>query len=666
MSATSTPSLRLSPAWPAAERERPRPAPLDDRLRQLLAGLPDLSRPLRHRGLRQVIAAANAHAAWAEQAAANPAAHLDDLAQRLRDGRMAPDGVGRAFALIRRLGVRLLGVRAYEVQLLGAYAMLRGDLAEMATGEGKTLTAALTAGVAALAGWPVHVVTVNDYLARRDAEHLAPLYGALGLTVGLVVHGMASDARRAAYTSDIVYVSNKELTFDYLRDQILRRASPTRMHMRLDRLAGSQSRVAQLVMRGLHFAIVDEADSVLIDEARTPLIISDTGAAGAEGETALLALSLADQLVEDADYVVDRAVRTAVLTREGSDKLTRIAAPLDGDWHAGFIREELVCKALTARFLFHRDEHYLVRDDKVQIIDEYTGRVMADRFWNDGLHQMIEAKENCPPTGSRGTIARITYQRFFVRYRHLCGMSGTLAEVSNELRAVYGLRMTRVPTNRPGRRRSEQTRILPDLETKWRTIAELTRALASPESPDRARPVLIGTRTVAASLQVSKALTEAGLEHALLNAEQDEKEADIVAEAGRAGRITVATNMAGRGTDIRLDFGVAERGGLAVVLTERHEAGRIDRQLAGRCARQGDPGSLHPILSMQDPLLEPLRQAPLGRTMLRLAAGRRWLSLLLFRRMQRRAERTHAAVRRALLRIDTQVSAALSFSGRPE
>ena len=661
MSALTAPSLRLSPAMSFSERPRTIAAPLEDRIRHILAAVPDAARLVRLRALKRVVAFADTHAAWAEQAAADPVAHLDAVVAGLRAGGMTAAAVGPAFALVRELGARLLGTRAYDVQMIGAYTMLRGHLAEMATGEGKTLTAASTAAVAALAGKPVHVVTVNDYLARRDAETLGQLYSALGLTTGLVVQGMKSDERRAAYGCDIVYVSNKELTFDYLRDQILRRRSPTPLHMRLDRLAGTNAPTARMVMRGLWFAIVDEADSVLIDEARTPLIISESGKADAEGEVAAAALLLVDQLTEGEDYTVDLADRRAVLTLAGGVKLASIAAPLGGDWEAEFIREELITKALSARFLFHRDEHYLVRNGKVQIIDEYTGRIMPDRFWNDGLHQMIEAKEGCAPTGAKDTIARITYQRFFTRYRHLCGMSGTLAEVAHELRAVYGLTIVHIPTHRPNRRHTEPTRIVPDLPTKWRAIAEQTSILA-----EAGRPVLIGTRTVAASLQVSRALTEAGLPHELLNADQDAREAEIIAEAGQPGRITVATNMAGRGTDIKLDPGVAERGGLAVILTERHDAGRIDRQLAGRCARQGDPGSVHPILSLRDSILEALQRGRLGDVLLRMMAQRRWIALLVFRLMQRRAERMHAAVRRALLRVDTQISAALSFSGRPE
>jgi preprotein translocase subunit SecA len=653
--------LRLSPAFAFSERPRTLSTPMEDRLRHLVAGVPDLARLARRPRLARVIRAASAHASWAEQAAADPLSHRDALMAGLRQHGMTAAAVGPAFALVRELGARILGTRAYDVQLLGAYAMLRGHLAEMATGEGKTLTAAITAAVAALSGKPVHVVTVNDYLARRDAELLGPLYAALGLRTGLVIHGKTSEERRAAYESDIVYVSNKELAFDYLRDQILRRNSPTSLHLRLDRLGGNTAPTRRLVMRGLWFAIVDEADSVLVDEARTPLIISESGKEAAQGEVAVAALSLADQSVEHDDYTIDHADQRIWLTPAGCDKLARLATPLGGDWESEVIREELVVRALSAQFLFRRDEHYLVRSGKVQIIDEYTGRIMPDRFWNDGLHQLIEVKEGCAPTGAKDTIARITYQRFFTRYRHLCGMSGTLAEVAHELRSVYGLTIARIPTNRPCQRRSEKTRIMADLSEKWRAIAEQTRTLA-----DAGRPVLIGTRTVAASLQVSRALTEAGLEHELLNAEQDAREAEIVAEAGRAGRITVATNMAGRGTDIRLDPGIAERGGLAVILTERHDAGRIDRQLAGRCARQGDPGTLHPILSLEDSILNPLQRGRLGRALLRTVAHRRWIALQLFGRMQRRAERAHAAIRRALLRVDTQISAALSFAGRAE
>jgi preprotein translocase subunit SecA len=320
-----------------------------------------------------------------------------------------------------------------------------------------------------------------------------------------------------------------------------------------------------------------------------------------------------------------------------------------------------VVKALTARLLFERDVHYLVRDGKICIIDEYTGRVMADRFWNDGLHQMIEVKESCAPSGQRGSVARITYQRFFTRYHHLCGMSGTLAEVTRELRSVYGVGVARIPTHHRGRRRVEKAVIVQTAAAKWRTIADRAARLSA-----AGRPVLIGTRSVAASELASDLLRGHGVAHSLLNAAQDAAEAAIIAQAGDAGCVTIATNMAGRGTDIRLATGVSDQGGLAVILSDRHDAARIDRQLAGRGARQGDAGSFVQVLSLEDALLDPLRTNPVGRLLLTAARSHRIVACALFSVMQNRAERRHRVVRRELMRFEARLQGSLSFSGRPD
>jgi len=462
-----------------------------------------------------------------------------------------------------------------------------------------------------LAGRIVHVVTVNDYLAARDHAQLSPLYRALGLTAGLIVHGLSPAERRTAYACDIVYASNKELVFDYLRDQMCRRRTPTAVHGRLARLNGRRSDEDALLLRGLDFAIVDEADSVLIDEARTPLIISEADRGAVSENVCVEALDLVAGLTEGADYHVDRSSRRIDLTRAGRDRVESLSATLGEQWGSAVVRTELVVKALTARLLFEPDVHYLVRDGKIQIIDEYTGRIMEDRFWNDGLHQMVEAKEGCVPTGRRESVARITYQRFFTRYRHLSGMSGTLAEVTRELRSTYRVGVARIPTHNRCRRRVEPTVIVPTAAAKWRAIADSAIALSA-----AGRPVLVGTRSVAASEVASGLLHGQGVAHNLLNAAQDAAEAAIIARAGEAGCVTIATNMAGRGTDIRLAPGVSDRGGLAVILSERHDAARIDRQLAGRGARQGDRGSFMQVLSLEDALLDPLRKNPIGLALL--------------------------------------------------
>jgi len=409
---------------------------------------------------------------------------------------------------------------------------------------------------------------------------------------------------------------------------------------------------------------VDEADSVLIDEARTPLIISG-GGQPEQREFLEQALALARQLEESADYRIERGSRRIELTDAGKGRLEEFAAPLGGLWLGQRRREETARRALSALHLFNRNEHYLVRDGRVEIIDEFTGRVMPDRSWERGLHQLIEVKEDCRVSLQHDTLARISYQKFFRRYFKLAGMTGTAREAGGELLAVYGLHVVRVPTNRPIRRRACADRILPGLQEKWQAVvarvAELNR---------EGRPVLVGTRSVAASENLSEMLTGAGLDHQVLNAKFDRVEADIIAGAGEAGRITIATNMAGRGTDIKLGPGVAERGGLYVLLTERHEAGRIDRQLEGRCGRQGDPGMHEAILSLEDPLLESgnIRWlAALARGLLRAGAPTwAWVAGRALRRAQRKLEHLHGSIRHDLLKQDEQRGGMLSFSGQAE
>ncbi|MCB1491296.1 MAG: prepilin peptidase, partial [Rhodobiaceae bacterium] len=374
------------------------------------------------------------------------------------------------------------------------------------------------------------------------------------------------------------------------------------------------------------------------------------------------ALEMARTLVEGRDYVCHTDERRIDLTAAGRRRVEALAKPLGGPWQATVRREEWVLQALTADKLFHRDEHYIVRDGKVEIVDEYTGRVMADRFWSDGLHQMIEMKEGCEPTGMRVTLARMTYQRFFRRYRRLAGMSGTLSEVAGELWKVYRLRVARIPQNRPSQRRELPGRVVRTDAQKWREIASTTAALA-----EKGVPVLIGTRSVAASLKASEQLAAIGLDHVVLNAAQDEAEADIVAQAGESGRITVATNMAGRGTDIKLGDPVCALGGLHVIMSDLHDSRRIDRQLAGRCARQGQPGVHLAVLSGEDALLD---MDPIGfsRLLVRLglATGSRRIGRLALRSAQWQAERLHSGMRRALLNSDEIIDHALAFAGKPE
>jgi len=591
---------------------------------------------------------------------------LREAAQALRpalrrDG-FSEDLVARVFALVREAAWRTLEQRHFDVQLIGGQVLLAGMVAEMDTGEGKTLTATLAASAAALAGIPVHIVTVNDYLASRDAAWMGPIFRALGLQVGTVVHGMAPPERRAAYGCDVTYCTNKELAFDYLRDRIVLRGRPSRLQLQLERLVSGEARAARLVLRGLHFAIVDEADSVLVDEGRTPLIISAPGSS-AEQRLYETALGLADQLVADADFTVDTVERSVRLTPGGLARLDELAAPLGGAWAGRLRREELARLALVARRLFHRDRHYLVRDRRVQIIDEYTGRLMPDRSWERGLHQLIEVKEGVAVTAPHETLARISYQRFFRRYLRLAGMTGTAREVAGELWAVYGLPVVRVPTNRPSRRMIQPERVYRSAEARWVAVVERVRALHA-----AGRPVLVGTRSVEASEELAARLAAAGLPHRVLNARQDVEEAQIIAEAGQPGRITVATNMAGRGTDIRLAPAVVELGGLHVIATERHDAGRIDRQLFGRCGRQGDPGTAEALVSLDDDLVR--SHGGVWRRLVRpggqSSSRPSLLAGLAVRQAQRAAERAHGRMRRDLLRFDQQMDSTLAFSGPGE
>ncbi len=581
------------------------------------------------------------------------------LARRGRELRVAMrrDGLRdellvKLFALIREVSRRTLGLRHHDVQILAGLSMARGAVVEMDTGEGKTLTAALPAAAAAFAGMPVHVVTVNDYLAKRDHETLSPIYGFLGLSTGVVTSELSPPEKAAVYGRDIVYASNKDIAFDYLRDRIALGFRPNFLRARLRQFAGEAGGSQGVVMRGLHFAIVDEADSVLVDEARTPLIISRETDASEEQEWAEQAFRLIQDLEPDAHYRLRPEERRIELTDAGRERLAEMGQVMGGIWLNRIRREEGARQALSALHLFRNGEHYLVQDGKVQIVDEYTGRIMPDRSWSDGLHQLIEYKERCETTSRKLPIARMTYQRFFRRYLTLCGMTGTAAEVSGELWSVYRLGVVRIPPNLPSRRRSFGATICASQDEKWRLIVERVKALHS-----SGRPVLIGTRSVLASNRLSQILADEGLEHEVLNAENVAREAVIIAEAGRRGRITVATNMAGRGVDISVDSDLVDQGGLHVILSERHDAGRIDRQMQGRTARRGEPGTTEAVLSMEDPLLELLPR--------RLPRLRRF-GAALFHLAQRRAERAHARDRRNLLAQDGRLGVLLAFSGGKE
>jgi len=581
------------------------------------------------------------------------------LRRDLHRNGLRPDLVASAFAVIREVSGRTLGMRHFDVQLLGGWAMMRGKVAEMETGEGKTLTATLPAATAALAGIPVHIITVNDFLVARDAAWMKPLYDVLGLSVGTILEGMSPTDRRRAYGCSITYCTNKQVVFDYLKDRLLLQQENRALHLKIEALHRADPRVSRLMMRGLCFAVVDEADSVLVDEARTPLIISGGRGAGDEERVYRQALGAARRMLAGRDYLVSERERHVDLTDLGRAHAARLTNRYGGVWNVPGHRENIIRQALAALHLHLRDKHYIIDEGQVRIVDEYTGRVMADRSWERGLHQMVEAKEGLEISGRQETLARISYQRFFRRYLRLGGMTGTAREVAGELWAVYGLNTVRIPTNRPQARKIHGDLLYPTSQTKWQAIAERVAELHK-----SSRPVLVGTRSVADSEHISGLLSEAGVQHSVLNARQNRTEAEIVAQAGQPGRVTVATNMAGRGTDIRLAPGVGEAGGLFVIASERHEAGRIDRQLFGRSGRQGDPGEGQAMVSLDDELVRSVFGSLLDRLRSTHLPG--WLGRMLFNWAQRTTERRHSAVRKRLLHSDESLQDLLAFSGRGE
>lgn len=572
---------------------------------------------------------------------------------------LAPELCAQGLAIVAEAAFRSLGLRPHAVQMLGAWTLLRGRLAEMDTGEGKTLTIGIAAATAALAHQRTHVITVNDYLVERDARTMAPLYTALGLRVAGITDALREPGERAvAWRHDVVYCCNKGLVFDYLRDRAAMGGRRSPLHRELDVLRGAPP----MLLPGLQFGIVDEADSVLIDECSTPFILSRESAPLYDADVFREALGLAASLSADEHFVVDPARRRIELTAAGQARLVELTLPLAAFWRPDRRREELVRQALTAGHFFRRDEHYLVREGKVQIIDPNTGRVMPDRSWELGLQQIIEMREGCRITGGKETLARITFQRFFGRYQRLAAATGTGSEVAGELWRVYGLRVLRIPRHRPSRLQAAAPLVHRSAQPWVEQLVARVRELHAKQ-----RPVLVATRTVAMSEELSRELTSAGLPHLVLNARQDAAEAAVVAKAGEAGRITVATNMAGRGTDIKLGGGVERLGGLHVIATELNVSARLDRQLAGRAGRQGDPGSYEVLLSLDDELVRRhlpgwLRQLAARWLDSGSRAGRRAV-LALVRGLQLRLEADAARQRRNALNEDRRIGDALSFSG---
>ncbi|MBS5518934.1 MAG: preprotein translocase subunit SecA [Acidaminococcus intestini] len=505
-------------------------------------------------------------------------AKTDEFRLRLTKGETLDDLLPEAFAVVREAAKRVMGLRHFDVQLMGGCILHRGKIAEMRTGEGKTLVATLPAYLNALEGKGVHVVTVNDYLARRDSEDMGRVYRFLGLSVGLITHEMDYPARKAAYAADITYGTNNEFGFDYLRDNMV---------VSLD----------QMVQRPLHYAIVDEVDSILIDEARTPLIISGPGAQSTSLYQVMA--DVAAKLKEGEDYTVDEKQKTVAPTEAGiakTEKLLGVSNMYDGENGVDYSHQLMA--ALKAKALMHRDRDYVVKDGEVIIVDEFTGRLMFGRRYSEGLHQAIEAKEHVKVERESQTLATITFQNYFRMYDKLSGMTGTAKTEEQEFQKIYGLDVVVVPTNKPNIRIDYPDVIYKTRRAKYRAVAN-----AIEELHKKGRPVLVGTTSIQQSEDLSELLKKRGIEHNVLNAKFHEKEAEIVADAGQMGAVTIATNMAGRGTDIVLGDGVAELGGLHIIGTERHESRRIDNQLRGRCARQGDPGSTRFYLSLEDDLM---------------------------------------------------------------
>jgi preprotein translocase subunit SecA len=592
---------------------------------------------------------------------------LASLRRALRKhGLEDPITLAQCFAEVCRQSREVLGLQPFRTQIEAAWFLARRRAVELDTGEGKTLTAALTATAAALAGLKVHVITANDYLASRDAEQLRPLFARFGLSVGAVTEDTPVTGRRDVYRCDIVYCSNKTIAFDYLRDRVVFADRLQPLRLLLDQLLDAGRKPT---LPGLVFAIIDEVDSVLVDEARTPLVLSRSIDDETQSDYYAQAVELAVRLTEGEGFIFHPVNRRAVLTEQGAALLPDFCRQLPNPspiWASARRTEEAVTQALHALHGLVRDVHYVVRDNKVMIVDENTGRVMADRSWEMGLHQMVEIKEGLPPSSARATIARISFQLFFRRYLSVCGMSGTCRELSGEFFDLYGMSSVRVKPLRRSRRAGLGTRLYRNGEQRWDAVERAIRREVA-----RGRPVLVGTRTVRASEQLSERLLEAGVVHQVLNARQDADEAAYIARAGAVGAVTIATNMAGRGTDIKLSDEARRAGGLHVIVTELHDNQRVHRQLVGRCARQGDPGSWEALLATDDDLVTE-RSTALQTVLKALACGdglrgpRHWLACGLLRLVQWGIERRHRRMRINLLIADLDRRDALGFTGISE
>ena len=574
------------------------------------------------------------------------------LRYRARSGEPLDRLLVEAFALVREAGRRTVGMRHFDVQLLGGAAVHFNSIVEMQTGEGKTLTATLALYLAALEGKGAHLATVNDYLAQRDADWMRPLYELLGMKVGCIQSQMPQPQRRQQYGCDICYGTANEMGFDFLRDRLLKRRIGEGQRDLFGAMLGKSGTGNEEPVQGeLHFMLVDEADSILIDEARTPLIISAVPGEEEEREAEAYrwAAKVAPEFTEDEHYDYDHKEKRVELTLAGRRRVREGSKPDAMDrMPLSTIYEHVERAVKVAREMF-LDRHYVVRDGEIVIVDEFTGRLGEGRKWRAGIHQAVEAKEDVKITFATSQAARITIQDFFLRYNRLAGMTGTASTSARELRKIYKCRVIPVPTNKPPIRQKLPTLVFGTRDGKWRAIIDDIL-----EMNRQGRPVLVGTRSIDKSELLSALLAQHGIEHAVLNARQVAREAEIVAQAGQQRKVTVATNMAGRGTDIRLGEGVPELGGLHVICTELHEAQRIDRQLIGRCGRQGDPGTFRQFLALDDDILEsaygPKKAARFKERGLQHASSGPLSGFdSLFYKAQRKVERRHFHDRKVLL-----------------
>jgi preprotein translocase subunit SecA len=573
------------------------------------------------------------------------------LRYRSKSGERLMDLLPEAYALVREAAARTVNMRHFDVQVMGGIALARGAVAEMETGEGKTLTATLPLYLYALSGKGAHLATVNDYLAERDANLLRPVYELLGMTVGVIQSDQQPAQRKTAYACDVTYGTAKEFGFDFLRDRLaLRQASRTPAAW--TRPANSRGGDGT-VRRGAHFVLVDEADSILIDEASTPLIIGtlDSEAIDKVVKCYRWTASEAEKYVEDTHFDYDHEKKSVELTAAGRELLRSETHPVELNSIGLVEMYEYMERAIKVSRDFHLDREYVVRDGEIVIVDEFTGRMAEGRKWRDGIHQAIEAKEEIEVTVPTGQAARITVQDLFLLYRHLAGMTGTARTSAREFRKVYRMAVQLIPTNKPVRRQRLNDRVYSDSESKWNAVVDEIKQLH-----EEGRPVLIGTRSIDKSETLSQLLDAVNIEHRVLNARNIALEAEIVAQAGQRANVTVATNMAGRGTDIKLQEGIAELGGLQVICTELHDSARIDRQLAGRCGRQGDPGTFRQYMALDDDILEnafgPQRAANIASVAKQSEVSGRLSSL--FRRAQRRVEAKHLRGRMMLLHHEKQ------------